>query len=247
MTALALTTPAISIAGTTVRQITYTFTTRSDRSAAPSTSADPAEGYYTAAYQNVAQSYRQTSGTRVYDAGPLSEKGTITVGIVGTQQDGGLIVSTVENGQSARRSPAAECVVYGNTRVLCDPKKTVYPEEYTLLRFLGRNFIDTSNLDAHRHWHIFQNSPSMTVTADYTVGPATSGDVTVSETRTVRQPNDAEVLTDVQTKIGYDMSRNLPTSIDESVTQRHDNGVQGTSTTVYQTTLSLVSDVWVEP
>ena len=90
------------------------------------------------------------------------------------QDDGGLVVSIAENGERTRRAPAATCVTYGNTRVICDPNKTVYPEEYTLLRFLGKNFIDASNLDAHRHWQIVQNSPARDVIADYVLGPTTS-------------------------------------------------------------------------
>jgi hypothetical protein len=50
------------------------------------------------------------------------------------------------------------------------------------------------------------------------------------------------LTTDIQTKVGYDFAQSLPTSVDEYVTQRHDNGAVGTSTTIYQTTLNLVSD-----
>jgi hypothetical protein len=107
---------------------------------------------------------------------------------------------------------------------------------------LGQNFIDPSNLDAHRHWQVIQNAPTMNVIADYTLGPTTSSDVSVNETRKIRQTGGGSLTTDVQTKIGYDMSRSLPTSIDEYVTQRHDNGVVGTTTTIYQTTFNLASD-----
>ena len=82
--------------------------------------------------------------------GRLDDKGTMTVQIIGKQPDGGLIVNISEIGQNTRRAPAATCVVYGNTRVICDPNKTVYTEEYTLLRFLGLNFVDPSQLDAEQ-------------------------------------------------------------------------------------------------
>jgi hypothetical protein len=241
MAALALTAPALSSAETTVQQLTYRFTYSADQRTTARDSANPAEDYTVPANQGTTQAYAQTSGISSYQ-GSLSDKGTMTVQILGKQQDGGLIVSIAENGENVRRAPAAACVVYGNTRVICDPNKTVYTEEYTLLRFLGENFVDASNLDAHRHWQIVQNSPTMNVTADYTLGPTTSSDVSVNETRTIRQAGGGSLTTDVQTKIGYDMSRDLPTSIDEYVTQRHDNGVVGTSTTIYQTTLALASD-----
>jgi hypothetical protein len=237
MAALALTSPAIASADNTVQQLTYNFTYSADQSTSAKDSANPAEDYsgggsHTGLMQGGTSSY----------TGSLSDKGTMTVQILGKQQDGGLIVNIAENGENVRRAPSAACVVYGNTRVICDPNKTVYTEEYTLLRFLGQNFIDPSNLDAHRHWQIVQNSPTMSVTADYTLGPTTSSDVSVNETRKIRQSGGGSLTTDVQTKIGYDMSRSIPTAIDEYVTQRHDNGVVGTSTTIYQTTFALASD-----
>jgi hypothetical protein len=124
--------------------------------------------------------------------------------------------------------------------VICDPNKTVYPEEYTLLRFLGSNFVDANRLDAKRHWTFNQTQSQPIVTADYAI-TGSSGDVMqISENRTIRQKASSQT-TDVQTKIGYDVARSIPLSVDEYVTQRQDNGVTGTTTTIYQTTLKLVS------
>jgi hypothetical protein len=50
------------------------------------------------------------------------------------------------------------------------------------------------------------------------------------------------LTTDIQTMVGYDFAPSVPTSVDEYVTPRHYNGAVGTSTTIYQTTLNLVSD-----
>lgn len=238
--ALLFLTCAAAPSGSTAQRLIYSFTYSADQNTTARDSANPAEDYGNAgalAQSNGISSYR----------GSLSDKGTMTVQVLAVQQDGGLVVNISENGENVRRAPAAACVVYGNTRVICDPNKTVYPEEYTLLRFLGRDFVDAGNLDAHRHWQIMQNSPTMNVTADYVLGPTTSSNVAVTETRKIRQVGGGSLTTDVQTRIGYDMSRSIPTSIDEYVTQRHDNGVVGTSTTIYQTTLSLVSDTGVEP
>ena len=241
LAAFAVAAPAIASADATVQQLTYNFTYSANQATTARDSANSAEDYTMPANQGSTQAYQATNGISGY-GGSLSDKGTMTVNILATQQDGGLIVNIAENGQNTRRAPAAACVVYGNTRVICDPNKTVYTEEYTLLRFLGQHFVDASNLDAHRHWQIVQNTPASNVTADYTLGPTTSSDVSVNETRKIRQAGGGSLTTDVQTKIGYDMSRDLPTSVDEYVTQRHDNGVAGTTTTIYQTTLNLASD-----
>ena len=170
LAAFALTAPAISSADTTVQQLTYNFTYSANQTTTARDSANPAEDYSVPANQGTTQAYVGTNGSGSY-GGSLSDKGTMTVTILAKQQDGGLIVTIAENGQAVRRAPAATCVVYGNTKVICDPNKTVYTEEYTLLRFMGQNFIDASNLDAHRHWQIVQSAPSRNVTADYTLGP----------------------------------------------------------------------------
>ena len=181
-----------------------------------------------------------TSGNSHY-TGNLGETGTVTVDVVREQPDKGLVVSISEQGRNTRSAPPATCVVYGNTSVICDPQKTVNPEEYTLLRFLGSNFIDPNQLDAKQHWAVHQNGGGVDVTGDYVIQHNSNGLMTVGETRTVKQASSRSTTTDVQTTIGYDSGRLLPTAVNEYVTQRQDNGVVGTTTTLYQTTFQLVS------
>jgi len=183
----------------------------------------------------------ERSGINHY-AGTLDDKGTMTVEVIRQQPDGALVVMISEQGENVRRAPPAECVVYGNTNVICDPNKTVYTEEYTLLRFLGGNFVDPNALDAKRHWQIVQNTPTLAVMANYTINSNDNGMMQIGETRSLRNPTGGSLTTDIQSKIGYDFKRSVPISVDEYTQQRHDNGVAGTSTTIYQTTLNLVTD-----
>jgi hypothetical protein len=218
-------------------QLVYAFTYGAKQSVTARDAADNAET------MNPSSGYLNggTNGISHY-GGNLEDKGTMTVTIMSVQPDKGLVVSISEQGEQYRRAPAATCVAYGNTRVICDPNKTVYTEEYTLLRFLGANFVDPAQLDANRHWAISQNNPSVNVKADYTISSNNDGNMQITETRSIRQAGGGSLTTDIQSKIGYDFKRTLPTTVDEYVTQRHDNGVSGTSTTIYQTTLNLVSD-----
>jgi hypothetical protein len=175
--------------------------------------------------------------------GAVTDKGTMTVQVVGTEQDGGVVVNISEAGQQTRRAPAATCVVYGNTRVICDPNKTVYTEEYTLLRFLGGKFVDPSQLDANKHWTATGlNGPGLAVAADYTINGTNNGQMQIGEKRIVKASGVGHLTTDVETKIGYDFNRSLPISVNEYAAQYTDAGLKGTSTTIYQTTLQLVSD-----
>ncbi len=240
--------PSIARAdATTMGTLIYSFTYSSKQSVTARDSSNNAATYGT---MLPGPEQRAGAGTGItggnngishYD-GALDDKGTMTVQLLKQQPDGALVVTISEEGQNVRRAPPAECVVYGNTHVLCDPNKTVYTEEYTLLRFLGRNFVDPSALDANKHWLITQDSGGLNVQASYTINGNANGKMAISETRSVRPSGGGSLTTDIQTKIGYDFAQSLPTSVDEYVTQRHDNGVAGNTTTLYQTTLNLVSD-----
>ncbi|MGB8908077.1 MAG: hypothetical protein WCC84_04970 [Candidatus Cybelea sp.] len=188
-----------------------------------------------------------TNGMSHY-GGTLTDKGTITVDLVKEQPDGAMVVMISEQGQNVRRAPPAECVVYGNTHVICDSSKTVYTEEYTLLRFLGGNFVDPSQLDAAKHWQIVQNTgDGMEVSADYTINSNNNGVMKIGESRKVRNQGAGHLTTNIETNIGYDFSRLVPTSVEEYATQRTDAGIKGNSTTTYQTTLNLITDTIAKP
>ncbi len=175
--------------------------------------------------------------------GGLTDKGTITVDIVKKQLDGAMVVMISEQGENVRRAPPAECVVYGNTHVICDPNKTVYTEEYTLLRFLGANFVDPSQLDASKHWSIVQNNGNgEDVNADYAINSNNNGGMQIGEKRTVKELGAGRLTTNIETNLGYDFTHLVPTSVSEYAIQRTDAGIKGTSTTTYQTTLNLVTD-----
>jgi hypothetical protein len=174
--------------------------------------------------------------------GALDDKGKMTVNVLGKQPDGGLIVTISEAGENVRRAATAECVVYGNTNVICDPNKTVYTEEYTLLRFLGVNFVDPSQLDASRSWSFSQNKPDQLVKATYTIDSNNSGMMQIGEVRSIKEVGSGHLETDIQTKIGYNFNMLVPTSVDEYATQYTDAGIGGSQRTNFQTTLKLLTD-----
>jgi hypothetical protein len=240
--------PSVAAADTSVTPaatLVYNFTYSANNKVAARDDANPAMSYFGSPTGNMGgpQYANPSSGKSNYETA-LDDKGTMTVNIIGKQPDGGLVLNINEIGQNARRAPAATCVVYGNTRVICDPNKTVFSEEYTLLRFLGVNFIDPNQLDASKHWNATGlNSPGLDISASYTINSSTNGQMQIGETRTITNTNAAvRVTTQVESKIGYDYNRLVPTTVDEYVQQRNDHGTGGASLTTYQTTLQLVSD-----
>jgi hypothetical protein len=182
-----------------------------------------------------------TSGISNY-TGNLTDKGTMTVDIIGQESDGGLVVKISEQGETIRRAAPATCVVYGNTNVLCDPSKTVYSEEYTLLRFLGPKFVDPGQIDADKQWSFSQNKADETIAAKYTLDANANGMMQIGETRTIKESGAGHLETDLSSKIGYDFNRSVPVSIEEYAQQYTDAGIGGTQRTIYQTTLKLQSD-----
>jgi hypothetical protein len=228
--------PSVACAASAGPTLVYNFTYSSKQSIQARDASDSAESINTGALAGGSNGISHYSGA-------LDDKGTMTVQVVGTEQDGGLVVNISEAGQQTRRAPAATCVVYGNTRVICDPNKTVYTEEYTLLRFLGAKFVDPNQLDADKHWAATGlGGPSLTVLADYTINGNNNGQMQIGEKRIVKAYGVGHLTTDVETKIGYDFDRSLPISVNEYAAQYTDGGLKGTSTTIYQTTLQLVSD-----
>jgi len=207
-----------------VRHLTYSFTYGTQQSASARDTSTISQG------SNISH-YNGSSG----------DKGTIAVDLVRLQADKGLIVAVSEQAENQRSAPPATCVVYANTYFICDPAKTVNSEELTLLRFLSPTFVDPNQIDAKSHWSI-NYTPGMIVKADYTIGSNNNGVMAIDESRTIAQSASGRNETDVQTKIGYDFNRAVPTTVDEYVTQRTDSGMSGTSTTIYQTTLKLQSD-----
>jgi len=229
----------LSASGTPIRHLVYDFSYGVQQSARAH-DAD-VEGAGGSGFNG-----QYSSGSSNY-GGSLGDKGTMTVDVMSEQPDKGLVVSISEQGENTRKALPATCVVYGNTSVICDPNATVNPEEYTLLRFLASNFVDPGQIDAKQHWSVTQNGGGTEVRADYTIQSNDNGVMTIGETRSIVNDSRKSTTTNVQTKILYDFSRLLPTSVDEYVTQRVDAGMSGTSTTIYQTTLKLASDSMAKP
>lgn len=175
-------------------------------------------------------------------SGNLNDSGRITVIIQREQADRGLVLTISEHGKYGRNAAAAACVVYGDTNIICDPNATVNSEEFTLLRFLGSNFINPSEIDQNSHWRIQSSDGVASTVADYRIASNTNGIMQINETREVTQHGQGERRTNIQTKIGYDYNNLVPTSIDEYNVDRMYGGTEANSTATFQTTLKLLSD-----
>jgi len=217
-----------------MRQLVYSFTYGSTQNV----NARDSSNYNTDPNGNI----MPVAGSGVSNyKGTLCDKGTMLVDVMREQPDKGLVVVVSENAEVTRKAPPATCVVYANTEVICDPNKTVNPEEYTLLRFMASNFVDPNVLDEKKHWGYDSVTGGTALKADYTIVHSDGTKMTIDEVRNIKRQDTQGQTTSIYSKIDYDFARLIPTAIDEYVTQRSDHG-GGNATTIYQTDFKLVTD-----
>jgi len=240
---VAVTAGAPPPAGTPLRHLVYTFTWGSSNNTEVHTSGmgdgDAPGGGSGGVSVSGANSTASASGISSFKA-DANDKGTITVDVLREQpNDHGLVVTVSEQAHDNRSAVSATCVVFGNTDVICDPNAKINYEELTLLRFLGANFIDPNQIDAKQHWRVGESNGGYSVSADYTIASNANGVMKISEDRTV-SPTKTESST-VNSTIGYDFNRQIPTTITEYSIERRESGEQYT-TVKMETVLDLQTD-----
>jgi hypothetical protein len=168
--------------------------------------------------------------------------GTITADVMRVQPDTGLVIAIREDARDTRDAVPATCVVYGNTNVICDPNKKVTEEEFGLLRFLGRNFVDTSQIDAKNHWKIENSGPQVTVSSDFTIQKTDAGALQITESRITKQQGAQAFNASTDGNISYNMDRTVPLSIKEDTMLRESRGMGQYNTQHSQLVLQLTTD-----
>ncbi|HVS46203.1 MAG TPA: hypothetical protein VMS32_05995, partial [Verrucomicrobiae bacterium] len=166
----------------------------------------------------------------------------ITVDVMQVQPDTGLVIDVSEQAQSYRTAIAAQCVVYGNTNVVCDPEKKINDEEVLVLRLLGRDFVDPAQIDAKNHWRVANSDTNGIMTDDFTISKNVNGAMQIVSERVFKRLGSEIVTTTSDTKIAYDFNRTVPTSISEEATTREQRGMSAYNTTIIQTVLTLQQD-----
>jgi hypothetical protein len=175
-----------------------------------------------------------------------SDEGQIIVDVVQVQPDTGLVVQISEYGRNRRNAVQTECVVYGsaaNGNVVCDQSKgEVNEEEMSLLRLLGRSFIDRSLIDLHQHWETSQSSPDVTETNDYTIAKEDAGIMSIDFVRVLKVSGAQRFDATSHGSLVYDSKLSVPTSVkEETVTRKHIDQTRDDRIS-QQITLTLTTD-----
>ena len=172
--------------------------------------------------------------------GTGEDQGTIDVDVMALQPDSGLVVRVSEMAHGSRSSPASTCVIYPNTYVICEQPPN--DEEATLLRFLGRGFVNSAAIDAKNHWNISDSNPDMTINSNYTIASTSGNTLHIDENRLITTTGVNGGTQNTEGKIAYDTSRTIPLNVQTYEIDRSEHGIGQVNERKTEIELSLASD-----
>ncbi len=220
----------------TLRHLIYNFTFTTTSNLAVSTS-----GISTGTGDGSMGSTAPASGVSNFQGGN-ADKGTITADVLQATPDGGLVVEISEQAENTRKAPVVKAAVYGDGRVFYDSSQTMNEEELELLRTLGRNFVNTANLDAKNHWQITGSGADLSVAADYTIKSNTNGILDIEMQRVIKMTGAQAQNTTTDGSIIYNLADSMPTTIREESMTRQQQQMDQYSTMQTHIDLTLASD-----
>lgn len=120
-----------------------------------------------------------SGGSRSIASGGFEAKGTISVDVITTMQDGGLLVDATENA-TGRMFPKVRVSVFNDGRLTYDPKQqsNLSEEELSLLRWLARGFYSVDRAtDPGTTWNVDASNGGVRSSEHYRVVSNTDGKV----------------------------------------------------------------------
>ena len=174
-------------------------------------------------------------------SGSNGDRGTITADVLAVQPDTGLVVRISEQARETRSAEPAMCVTYGNGEFVCEAGKKINEEEYTLLRLLGKNFVNRATIDAHDNWTYGTNSPDMDETSTYHIDRDNGGMLNITLSRNLRVKGAQGYTATTDGKITYNEKLEVPVTDTEDTLTRQE-GAQMYNRLEQQISLSLLSD-----
>lgn len=208
-----------------VYKVGVTLSTQSDQSAMGENGDMPTAG----------------SGIAHYGAGMLSQ-GTMTVDVMGLTPDNALAIQVSEQTDNRKAPPVRLDVTSdGQLRIPSDQLLNVTEEEQTLLRMLGRNFLNADDFNAGK-WVHQVSQDRVNVREEYQItGTQPNGDVLIALNQSVKvsgaQPSDTTTHGTVTYSSKYKVPRSI--SIDG---RTHHESIQQTETDDTKVNLDLLSD-----
>lgn len=169
--------------------------------------------------------------------GAKTDAGSIVVDVVKVLDDTGTLVRVSEQSPARASQPASTCVAYGTGLVQCDPIDTISVEEMCLLRVLGRNFLNWSEIDKQRAWHTGASDGRARESNDYRITGQTNGLFQIAFERVLHVDGSDGYVSMTQGRISYDDARAVPAFLTQQTVTRPQSGDR--PAVLEQLTLSL--------
>jgi hypothetical protein len=135
------------------------------------------------------------------------------------------------------------CVAYGNGAVVCDQSHgDLNEEEMSLLRVIGKGFVNRTEIDNKNHWQTAQSTPDAKETNDYTID-STNGDVLgITFQRYLKVSTGRPFEATTNGRLTYNEKLTVPTMLNEDTVTRRDTGGGNYDRIEQRVTLNLASD-----
>lgn len=164
------------------------------------------------------------AGTTTSSGGGTGDRGELTVDVLAVQPDSGLVVTIAEQARGSRSADPATCVTYGTGQIVCETGKKINEEEYTLLRLLGKDFVNPALMDSHHHWQLSTTSADTSETNDYTLSNQSNGMATIVLSRDLKVGGPQGYDASTTGHVSYNLRLNMPVSVTEETETRAQTG-----------------------
>lgn len=149
-----------------------------------------------------------------------SDEGTITADVVGLRPDTGIVVRVKEDRKKLSAVPSADCIVWGVGTVVCQPGAEVTTEERALLRYLGRNFINSAMIDVHGNWKMAVNSKDYQESTSYSIAEPQSEPLEITFQRVSKSGGPQGFNATTDGKLLYNADLTIPLTLHEDTLLR---------------------------
>jgi len=127
--------------------------------------------------------------------------------------------------------------------VICNPSQKVNEEEMSLLRVLGRNFVNPSTIDTNHHWQNIESGAGGKEVNDYTITHDNhDGMLSIDFQRVLAVEGAGGYHADTHGSLFYNKLLSVPTLIKEDTVTRTQLGQGQDDRTEQQLTLTLTTD-----
>ena len=153
-----------------------------------------------------------------------SDTGEIQVDVVSFQSDTGTVVRVSEQSHARAGPESSTCVVYGTGLVQCDAIANVTVEEMSLLRMLGRNFLNWGEIDNQRSWRNGAFDGRAREANDYRIVGEANGQLEIAFERDLNVPGMDGFVSTTKGRLTYNEERSAPTSLTQETITKPQGG-----------------------